>query len=76
MRERRLTWARRCAGMKNAFSESVRKLGRNEPAVHFYNFCRIHKSLRVIPMAAGIAGRAWDVRETALPKRLRLIFAA
>jgi hypothetical protein len=30
----------------------------------FYNFCRIHKSLRVTPaMAAGIADRVWDVRE-------------
>jgi hypothetical protein len=30
----------------------------------FYNFCRIHKSLRVTPaMAAGIADHAWSVRE-------------
>jgi hypothetical protein len=30
----------------------------------FYNFCRIHKSLRVTPaMAAGIADNAWTVRE-------------
>jgi hypothetical protein len=28
----------------------------------FYNFCRIHKSLRVTPaMAAGIANRVWDM---------------
>ena len=30
----------------------------------FYNFCRIHKSLRVTPaMAAGITDRVWSVRE-------------
>ncbi len=30
----------------------------------FYNFCRIHKSLRVTPaMAAGIADHPWTVRE-------------
>jgi hypothetical protein len=30
----------------------------------FYNFCRVHKSLRVTPaMAAGITERVWDARE-------------
>jgi hypothetical protein len=30
----------------------------------FYNFCRIHKTLRVTPaMAAGIADHQWSVRE-------------
>jgi transposase-like protein/IS1 family transposase len=30
----------------------------------FYNFCRIHKSLRVTPaMAAGITDHVWDVKE-------------
>jgi transposase-like protein/IS1 family transposase len=30
----------------------------------FYNFCRVHKSLRVTPaMAAGIADHIWSVRE-------------
>jgi transposase-like protein/IS1 family transposase len=30
----------------------------------FYNFCRVHKSLRVTPaMEAGIADHAWSVRE-------------
>ncbi len=30
----------------------------------FYNFCRIHRTLRVTPaMAAGIADHAWSVRE-------------
>ncbi len=30
----------------------------------FYNFCRVHKSLRMTPaMAAGITNRVWSVRE-------------
>ena len=30
----------------------------------FYNFCRVHKSLRVTPaMAAGISDHVWSVRE-------------
>jgi hypothetical protein len=30
----------------------------------FYNFCRIHKSLRMTPaVAAGITGHIWTVRE-------------
>src|ERR1700693_6312685 len=30
----------------------------------FYNFCRVHKSLRTAPaMAAGISGHIWSVRE-------------
>jgi hypothetical protein len=30
----------------------------------FYNFCRVHKSLRVTPaMAAGTADHIWSVRE-------------
>lgn len=30
----------------------------------FYNFCRVHKSLRAMPaMAAGIADHIWTVRE-------------
>jgi hypothetical protein len=30
----------------------------------FYNFCRVHRSLRMTPaMAAGIADHIWSVRE-------------
>ena len=43
--------------------------------VVWYNFCRIHKSLRVSPaMAAGVADRLWNMEnvaamvETGLPK--------
>jgi hypothetical protein len=29
-----------------------------------YNFCRIHKTLRVTPaMAAGVVDRVWDVKD-------------
>jgi hypothetical protein len=43
----------------------------------FYNFCRVHKSLRVTPaMAAGIADHLWGVRELlqAAKKEWRAIF--
>jgi hypothetical protein len=31
-----------------------------------YNFCRIHKSLRVTPaMAAGVTDRVWDMTDPA-----------
>jgi hypothetical protein len=30
----------------------------------FYNFCRVHKSIRMTPaMAAGISDHIWSVRE-------------
>jgi hypothetical protein len=35
-------------------------------ALHFmyYNFCRIHQTLRVTPaMAAGVTDRLWDVED-------------
>ncbi len=39
-------------------------LGRCRAWFAFYNFCRVHKSLRVTPaMAAGIADHVWSVRE-------------
>jgi hypothetical protein len=32
-----------------------------------YNFCRIHKTLRVSPaMAAGVADRVWDMNDVAM----------
>lgn len=54
---------RRFTRLTNAFSKKVQNL---EAAVslHFmyYNFCRIHQSLRVTPaMAAGVAKRPWGV---------------
>ena len=43
---------------------SQKKLGNHALSVAlrymYYNFCRIHKTLRVIPaMAAGVTGRIW-----------------
>jgi len=56
---------RRFTRLTNAFSK---KFENHRAAVAcwftFYNFCRVHKSLRVTPaMAAGIADHIWSVRE-------------
>jgi len=54
---------RRFTRLTNAFSK---KLENHMHAISlyfmFYNFCKIHKSLRVTPaMEAGIANRVWDI---------------
>ncbi len=56
---------RRFTRLTNAFSK---KMENHEAAValHFmhYNFCRIHKTLRVTPaMEAGVAHHVWDIEE-------------
>ena len=56
---------RRFTRLTNAFSK---KLDNHKAAcaLHFayYNFCRIHKSLRVTPaMEAGITDHIWTIRE-------------
>jgi IS1 family transposase len=56
---------RRFTRLTNAFSKKVEN---HEAAValHFmhYNFCRVHKTLRVTPaMEAGIAGHVWSIEE-------------
>lgn len=56
---------RRFTQPTNAFSKKVEN---HEAAIalHFmyYNFCRIHKSLRVTPaMAAGISNHVWEIEE-------------
>jgi IS1 family transposase len=56
---------RRMTRLTNAFSK---KWGNLEAAYSlwfaFYNFCRVHKTLRVTPaMEAGIADRAWTIAE-------------
>jgi len=51
--------------LTNAFSKKVDNLG-HAVALHFmyYNFCRIHKSLRVTPaMEAGITDKLWSVED-------------
>lgn len=56
---------RRFTRLTNAFSK---KLGNHMHAISlyfmFYNFCKIHKTLRVTPaMEAGIADHVWDMEE-------------
>ena len=56
---------RRFTRLTNAFSK---KLDNHKAAcaLHFayYNFCRIHKSLRVTPaMESGLTGHIWSLRE-------------
>lgn len=54
---------RRFTRLTNAFSKKVDNL-EHSVALYFmyYNFCRIHQSLRVTPaMAAGIAKRPWEI---------------
>jgi len=59
---------RRFTRLTNAFSKKVENHA-VMVAIHFlyYNFCRIHKTLRVTPaMAAGIADRVWSLEEIVL----------
>jgi hypothetical protein len=56
---------RRFTRLTNAFSKKLENM-RVALALHFayYNFCRIHRSLRVTPaMAAGITDTIWLVGE-------------
>ena len=56
---------RRLTRLTNAFSKKLDNL-KHAVALHFmyYNFCRIHKSLRVTPaMEAGVASHVWDIGE-------------
>lgn len=56
---------RRMTRLTNAFSK---KLENHAPSValHYmnYNFCRIHKTLRVTPaMAAGVTSKLWEMSD-------------
>lgn len=56
---------RRFTRLTNAFSKKLRNL-RAAVALHFcyYNFCRVHGSLKVTPaMAAGLTDRVWRLDE-------------
>src|ERR1700690_2173758 len=56
---------RRFTRLTNAFSKKVENHA-YQVALHFmhYNFCRIHKTLRVTPaMEAGIADHVWSIEE-------------
>ena len=58
---------RRFTRLTNAFSKKVANL-EHAVALHFmwYNFARIHQSLRVTPaMQAGVAKRPWSVEDIA-----------
>jgi IS1 family transposase len=64
---------RRFTRLTNAFSKKVENHA-HAVALHFvfYNFARVHKSLRVSPaMAAGVADRLWSVEDI-----VRLVEAA
>jgi IS1 family transposase len=59
---------RRFTRLTNAFSKKVENHV-SAVALHYmyYNFCRIHQTLRVTPaMAAGVADHVWDIEELAL----------
>jgi transposase-like protein/IS1 family transposase len=68
MERANLTWRmtlRRFTRLTNAFSKKLVNL---EAAVAimmaFYNFCRVHQTLRVTPaMEAGLTNRVWTVRD-------------
>jgi hypothetical protein len=56
---------RRFTRLTNAFSKKLEN-HKNAAAIHFmfYNFCRIHQTLRVTPaMEAGIADHVWTLQE-------------
>jgi hypothetical protein len=56
---------RRFTRLTNGFSKKLENL-RHAVAIHYmhYNFCRIHKTLRVTPaMEAGLADHVWSIEE-------------
>ncbi len=56
---------RRFTRLTNAFSKKLENM-KAACAIHFawYNFCRVHSSLRVTPaMAAGLSSRVWEIGE-------------
>ena len=56
---------RRFTRLTNAFSKKVENHA-HAVALHFmyYNFVRIHKTLRVTPaMAAGVTDRLWEIED-------------
>ncbi|MBN2269044.1 MAG: DDE-type integrase/transposase/recombinase [Sedimentisphaerales bacterium] len=56
---------RRFTRLTNAFSKKIENL-QATISLHFmyYNFCRIHQSLRITPaMAASVSGHLWEISE-------------
>jgi len=63
------TFLRRLTRLSLGFSKKLAYL-KHAIALHFayYNFCRIHRSLRVTPaMEAGITDHVWCLRELLMP---------
>lgn len=61
---------RRFTRLTNAFSKKVDNLS-HAVALHFmyYNFCRIHQSLRITPaMEAGVTDRLWEIEDILMLK--------
>jgi hypothetical protein len=57
--------SRRFTRLTNAFSKKLENHALSV-GLHYmhYNFCRIHKTLRITPaMAAGVTDHAWDVAD-------------
>jgi hypothetical protein len=56
---------RRFTRLTNAFSKKIENLG-HAVALHFmyYNFCRVHQTLRVTPaMEGGVTDHVWSIEE-------------
>lgn len=56
---------RRFTRLTNAFSKKIENLG-HAVALHFmyYNFCRIHQTLKITPaMAAGVTDTLWEIKD-------------
>lgn len=56
---------RRFPRLTNAFSKEVENLA-HTVSLHFmfYNFCRVHRSLRVTPaMEAGVSSTIWEIED-------------
>jgi hypothetical protein len=56
---------RRFARLTNAFSKKI-EMHAHSVALHFayYNFCKVHQSLRVTPaMEAGLSDHVWCLEE-------------
>jgi hypothetical protein len=56
---------RRFARLTNAFSKKIENhIAALSLYFMYYNFCRVHQTLRVTPaMEAGIANHVWDIEE-------------
>lgn len=68
MERANLTWRmtlRRFTRLTNAFSKKLINLEAGVAIMMaFYNFCRVHQTLRVTPaMEAGLTNRVWTIRD-------------